>query len=102
MKTIHKFEVRLGLAKNFQEDLNEWNLKMPEGSKILNLDTQFGAPIMYALIDTDKPEVERVFRVFATGEQMGSAPYGYQWSYIGTVSLERGGWKWHLFERIAQ
>ena len=100
MKTVHKFEVRLGLAKNFQDELNEWSLKVPEGSEILALDTQFGMPIMHILVNTEKPEVERVFRVFATGERMGAAPYGKKWKYVGTVSLERGGWKYHVFESI--
>jgi len=50
---------------------------------------------VWAKVDLDKPNVERIFRIIGTGHEF----YDSKYNYIGTVQAS-GGFVWHIFEQI--
>lgn len=72
MLTIWKYEL---------EEVKEQTIKMPVGTKILSVKTQYGKDVAYALVDTKQKDVlhEVTFRTFElekTGEQVIQLPVG--------------------------
>ena len=100
MQTIHKYQIQLGLAKNFQEELNEWTLSIPAGAEIVSIQSQFGQPVLYCIVSLNRPEEVRTFRVFATGEKITELPDGYVWKYRGIINQHNGGFTWHILEKL--
>lgn len=75
-------------------------LQIPEGAKILAVQLQFDSPKLWALVDPEKPLVDRHIKVFGTGHEI---PDGLK--YIGTFqedSLAIGHFVWHVFEACPQ
>lgn len=87
MKTIWKFPVQ-------PEPLFE--IQLPEGAKVLCVQVQRDEPFIWVALDTDKPKVQRVFSVCATGGRMIGGMEGD--TYIGTFQMQGGSLVWHLFE----
>lgn len=65
---------------------------MPKGAKILKLAHKKSSPMIWAMVDTDKPIVNRLIRVFDTNEQLPEEPG----EYLGTV--ETLGCIFHCFD----
>lgn len=87
MKMVGKFDIEI-------DDFI--TLAMPEGAEILAVQTQYGEPKIWALIDTSLPTEERKFRWFGTGHSFDIA---YK-KYVGTVQMKvgQGELVFHLFE----
>ena len=64
---------------------------MPEGARVLSVQMQAGRPQMWAAVNTEAPEVTRLFRVVGTGMQLPAVS-----DYIGTI--QSPPFVWHVFE----
>jgi hypothetical protein len=69
-------------------------LQMPEGAKVLSVQTQDNQPQLWALVDPDKPKVGRTFAAVPTGDPFDDEGY----TYIATFQIDNGGLVFHLFE----
>ena len=69
-------------------------LEMPQGAKILAVQTQRNEPQMWALVDTGQFKVSRTFRVYPTGVEFDVAGL----AYIGTFQVQDGTLVFHVFE----
>jgi hypothetical protein len=83
MKTIWKWDLE-----------REVKLEMPDESKILCIQTQGGRPMIWAMVDTEKPRVHRTFRIYGTGFSLPDNPG----DYIGTFLVENDAFVFHVFE----
>lgn len=61
MKAIHKFQ--LGMAEKA-------SVIMPSGAQVIRVDGIDGFLYLWAVVDTEKPMVEREFLLFKTGAPM--------------------------------
>lgn len=87
MKTIWKYSLNV-------DDIV--TLEMPEGAEVLTIQTQYGEPQIWALVDPIKPSVKRHFRVYGTGHNIS---YNIlKENYIGTFQMYQGQLVFHLFE----
>jgi hypothetical protein len=68
---------------------------MPEGAKILCVETQNGQPCIWAMVDESAPTEIRTIEVFGTGHPI---PRGER-EYIGTFQMMVGGLVYHVFEQ---
>ena len=75
---------------------NEATLDMPEGAKVLTVQTQEGVCCIWAQVDASKPKVKRHFSVYGTGQPLPQNPG----IYLGTFQLHGGQLVFHVFERI--
>lgn len=72
-------------------------VRMPRGAQILALQIQHGIPCLWALVpNADAPMVERRFRLFGTGHDMGDT---IGLAYVGTYQMSGGALVFHLFEQ---
>jgi hypothetical protein len=85
LKRIFKFDVLKG---------SDFKINMPKDAKILYVQTQFGEPKLWAIVDDENKIETRTFKVIRTGhilpEESGE--------YIGTFQTLEGLYMWHLFE----
>lgn len=65
---------------------------MPRGAKILKLAHKKSNPIIWAMVDTDKPIVQRLIRTFNTDQELPDEPG----IYLGTVEML--GMIFHCFD----
>lgn len=72
------------------------DLEMPAGATILAVQTQGGAPRLWALVDPLAPKETRRFRVAGTGHAILDAD---RLTYVGTFQLVAGAFVGHVFER---
>jgi hypothetical protein len=84
VKTIWKFPV------SFE---TRFEVMMPAGAKVINVQTQIEAAQMWALVDTEQPAVRRQFMLVGTGH-----PIEEEGEYVGTFLSRFGGLVLHLFE----
>lgn len=70
------------------------DLEMPKGARVLTVQTQNHAPVMWALVDPAAAKELRRFRVVGTGHE-GAPDRG---TYIGTFQLQGGSLVFHVFE----
>jgi hypothetical protein len=87
MKTIWKFTL--------QPD--SLTLRMPLEAKILHVDEQHGKICLWAEVDDDLPEEERIFEIFGTGHKM-IEQMGISREYIGTAKMQGGSFIFHVYE----
>jgi DNA-directed RNA polymerase subunit RPC12/RpoP len=73
---------------------DEIEISMPEGSKILTVQTQKEGPCIWAIVDTDAPLTTRRLCLRGTGHIFR----GNEGKYIGTYQLDSGPFVFHLFE----
>ncbi len=88
MKTIWKYEVPIK---------DSFFIQVPEGGKILSLQTQMGTPCLWILVDQSRRNEGRRFRYFGTGfaiENMMETDI----LYIGSVLIQDDSLVFHLFE----
>lgn len=86
MKTIWKYSV---------EFIDEFEIYMPSGAYILDVQVQDCVPRMWAMVDTEQALVARKFKLFGTGNTV-DLTHEYNWEYIGT--FQTPPFVWHLFE----
>jgi hypothetical protein len=72
------------------------SIAMPEGAQLLAVQTQHGAPQLWALVDERAPQVHRNFATYGTGNPM---PDGDPGKYVGTYQVAGGKLVFHVFER---
>jgi len=77
------------------EQNNEIVIEIPQYAEILTIQTQYGKPYIWALIDTRMPRVARRFILAGTGHPIQNKD---ELTYIGTFQLEEGSLVFHLFE----
>ena len=85
MKTIWKYPLSL---------LDRQSLGMPAGAQVLTVQLQAGGLQVWALVDSDAPEVERHFRIYGTGHPV-SDDSGH---YVGTFQIQGGALVFHVFD----
>lgn len=64
---------------------------MPEGAKILSIQTQFDQVCIWAMVDEDKRPTQRFFQIIGTGQGFDTNR-----KYLATV--QQGSFVWHIFE----
>ncbi len=85
MITIHQYPVATAI---------EHSQIMPSGAKILSVQLQNGAPVLWALVDTNTVPCVRLFSIRGIGYPMDGAERG---AFVGTFQL--GASALHLFDR---
>jgi hypothetical protein len=86
MKTI--FKTKLDIC-------DEQTVELPQGSRILHIGKQNGAPCIWYECDTDRPTMKVTILCFGTGYRMDDAPV---MEYIGTVQID--GYVWHYYRKL--
>lgn len=70
---------------------------MPEGAKILTVQTQGGCPVIWAEVDPQAEKERRAFRTLPTGHVWDNdAQEDYANAYVGTVQI--GALVFHIYE----
>jgi len=87
MKKIFKYEIPISDC---------WEITMPKGAKILTFQTQNEAPCIWVLVDPERSQEKRKFRVVGTGHEINEKDEKLE--YIGTCQMMAGVLVWHLFE----
>lgn len=74
----------------------EFTINMPFGARVLSVQTQNGAPMLWAMIDPEAEPEPRAFWQVGTGD-----PFDYDkpGRYIGTYQLSSGTFVFHIFEQ---
>ena len=91
MKTIYKYTIDV-------EDVQD--VEMPEGAKILCVQTQYETPWIWAMVDNEEAKtLRRVIRIYGTGHPIAVSEERLQ--YLGTFQLLGGKFVGHVFEQIA-
>lgn len=88
MLTIYKYPIPIE---------NHFTLELPEGAKILTVQTQRDIPQLWAMVDSETEKETRYFRLGRTGYPLGD-DYLRITNYIGTFQMEKGTLAFHLFE----
>lgn len=78
MKTVYKYPLQIQ---------DEQKVGMPEGSKILAVQSQRGIPTLWALVDTARLPTYRKITMLGTGHPIHPL---FDGRHIGTVQLVRG------------
>lgn len=90
MKAIHKFILPMK---------EESTIKIPYGAKIIKGENQDGFVAIWAIVDTDAPETERVFRLYKTGQEIRELPENLH--FIGRADIHVGmDLGMHIFELV--
>lgn len=89
MKKIFKYELEIS---------DGFEIAMPEGAKILCVQTQRNEPMIWVLVDPENKTVDRHFQVFGTGHELRQTENTL--AYIGTFQINSGSLVFHLFENI--
>lgn len=69
------------------------SIKMPEGGYILSAGNQNGRMCIWALVDPERPLVDRQFKVVGTGQPFDPE----HWTFIDTVQFMNGAIVLHVF-----
>ena len=77
---------------------DSFSITMPADAKILSFQPQGTDACIWALVDPEKPSVERYFIVRGTGHEIEYLPDVLV--YIGTIQMAFGSLVFHLFEDI--
>ena len=88
MKTIWKFPF---------ENKGMFELDMPKGAEILDVQVQDGIPCIWALVDLGQEKEKRIIVIHGTGHPVQQAE---QKKYIGTYQECEGSLIWHVFELV--
>lgn len=87
MKTIYKYPL---------ETTHQQLIEMPIGAQIIAVQIQYGIPILWAIVDTDREKEERDIRIYGSGNPIPEN-HGF---YRGTYQLHEGKLVFHVFEVI--
>lgn len=80
MRTIHKFQLPI------QEDAT---VSMPDGARIVRVDGLDGFLWIWAVVDTERPMVERAFKLFKTGGTMPEDIDDYAYLGCGAIFVQQ-------------
>jgi len=69
-------------------------IPMPEGAKILHADNQFDEPFIWAMVDPNRPIVDRRFLFIGTGADF----YETNIKHISTFLIRGDSYVFHIFE----
>ena len=86
MKTIHKYPLSI---------LDYQTIEIPEGSRLLCVQTQNGEPQLWAKVDTSKPMEELTLMLFGNGQRFTENPG----DYIDTFKMAGDALVFHVFVR---
>lgn len=87
MQTIWKFPL---------EVTDEQIIEMPDKSTILSIQTQFGNPCIWALVNPDADKTKRRFFIFGIGHNVEIEEGLIR--HIGTFQMQEGRLVFHVFE----
>lgn len=85
MKTVWKY--------NLKADVNE--IEMPIGARLLHADSQFGAPVLWALVDPQAKRTTR--RVLFTGTGV-TFPDEQAGAHVASFLMSGGQYVFHVFD----
>jgi len=85
MKTIWKFPFKVQ---------GHFELDMPGGAQILDVQVQRDQPCMWAMVDPAARPVKRRFVIVGTGHPIHQME---GWPHVGTFQEAGGALVWHLF-----
>ncbi|MGH9522211.1 MAG: DUF7352 domain-containing protein [Terriglobales bacterium] len=88
MRTIWKYVVKV-------ED--RFEIEMPRGAELLNVQVQHGIPVMWAVVVPGRQVEKRTFRIVGTGHILAQSDA--EFDYLGTFQL--GDFVGHVFEEKA-
>jgi hypothetical protein len=71
-------------------------LEMPQAARLLSVQEQFGAPVVWALVDPDATKVMRRLTLCPTGAPLPCEVEGF--AFVGTFQIEGGSLVFHLFD----
>ena len=91
MNKIYKYQLK---TTNIQD------VQLPVGSEILCIQSQFGNPCIWALVNPYNELETRTFEIFGTGNTI-YYDMGVERKYIGTYQVLGGDLVFHCFERIS-
>lgn len=74
---------------------SHFSLPMPKGARVLSVQMQNGAPVVWAEVSQDAAREARSFHVVGTGTPL---PMGVSLKYVGTI--QQGHYVWHLYEEV--
>lgn len=75
---------------------DKFEVELPQSAEILDVQLQFGEPMMWALVDPQEQKVTRRFRVIGTGHPIESDDL-HRLHYVGTFQVAGGDMVFHLF-----
>lgn len=84
MKTIWKYKIEQFFSV----------IWMPKDAEVISLQIQNDVPYLWAVVETNNPSVQRVFKTFYTGEPI--VDFDGLKSFIGTY--QSNGLVFHVFE----
>lgn len=87
MNSVYKYTIKV-------EDY--FSLDLPKGARILTVQAQYDEPQLWALVDKNKPNEKRNFRLAGTGHPIKESSESL--NYIGTFQLAGGSFIGHVFE----
>ena len=82
-KTIWKFPL---------EVTDEQTVQVPEGAQLLSVQTQYGKPCLWALVDPQAEKKPCVIQTYGTGH-----PVTHIDMYLSTYQMEGGALVFHVF-----
>ena len=71
-------------------------ISMPEGAEILHVDNQFDEPFIWAMVDPNRPPVDRKFLFIGTGAEF----YETNVKHISTFLVRGDSYVFHIFEIV--
>ncbi len=85
MKTIHKYELHpiMDVTALETDHVEQW----------LSVDVQRDQPVVWAVVDTDKPLQSHTLYIRGTGHPMT----GHEGRFLGTILLDNGSLVFHVF-----
>lgn len=69
-------------------------LPLPEGAEILDVQMQDDKPVLWAMVNPQRPTIHQAFRLVVTGQSVG--PETKRENYVGT--FQDRGFVGHLFK----
>lgn len=81
-------------------EVNEFT--MPKGAEILTVQSQFGDPKMWVLVDLYNEQENRRFEIYGTGQCVPGADPNEKRVYINTFQRQGGHFIFHVFELITK
>lgn len=83
------------ILKHQIDAIGIFEVRMHEGSKILDIQMQNNTPTIWVEADPEKPVIVRRLHIFSTGKYI---PEPDKKHYIGTFQLYDGRAVWHVYE----
>jgi hypothetical protein len=79
--------------------LDDIRISMPKGAKVLSVQAQHDAPMVWAIVQPDADKETRRFVVFGTGHPIAHHDIDVVASrFVGTFQMSGGALVFHLFE----